>query len=76
MRVAVVQFAAGAVKSANLARLRELVSRAAEDGAELIVAPEAAMLPSADPKTPWLRLPRPSAARSSQVWARSRPPGT
>jgi len=52
MRVAVVQFAAGAVKSANLARLRELVSRAAEDGAELIVAPEAAMLPFGRPEDP------------------------
>jgi predicted amidohydrolase len=43
MRVAVVQFAAGDDKPANLARLRELVAEAADAGASLVVAPEAAM---------------------------------
>jgi predicted amidohydrolase len=43
MRVAVVQFAAGDDKPANLARLTELVGEAAVGGAELVVAPEASM---------------------------------
>ena len=43
MRVAVVQFRSGADKADNLSRLRALVRRAAGDGAELIVAPEASM---------------------------------
>lgn len=49
MRVAVLQFAAGTDKAANLARLRQLVARAAAAGAELIVAPEAAMHPFGAP---------------------------
>lgn len=43
MRVAVVQFASGRDKPANLGRLLELVGQAAAAGAELVVAPEAAM---------------------------------
>ena len=43
MRVGVVQFAAGDDKSANLDRLSHLVAAAAEAGAQLVVAPEAAM---------------------------------
>ena len=43
MRVAVVQFAAGDDKPANLARLDSLVAEAADNGADLVVAPEAAM---------------------------------
>jgi deaminated glutathione amidase len=43
MRIAVVQFAAGMDKAANLARLRGLVADAAADGATLVVAPEGAM---------------------------------
>jgi len=43
MRVAVVQFAAGDDKAANLARLSERVEEAAAAGASLVVAPEAAM---------------------------------
>jgi deaminated glutathione amidase len=52
MRVAVVQFAAGTDKPANLAWVRELVGRAAAGGAELIVAPEAAMHPFGPPGDP------------------------
>lgn len=49
MRVAVAQFAAGPDKDANLASVRRLVDRAAAAGAELIVAPEAAMHPFGSP---------------------------
>jgi deaminated glutathione amidase len=50
MRVAVVQFAAGRDKGENLTRLRRLVARAADDGAELVVCPEAAMHPFGRPE--------------------------
>jgi predicted amidohydrolase len=43
MRIAVVQYAAGFDKAANLALLRELASQAAHEGADLVVAPEGAM---------------------------------
>jgi predicted amidohydrolase len=43
MRVAVVQFAAGRDKRANLERLRALVADAADTGAQLVVCPEASM---------------------------------
>ncbi len=43
MRVAVVQFAAGRDKQANLERLRALVADAAGRGAQLVVCPEASM---------------------------------
>lgn len=43
MRVAVVQFAAGRDKQANLERLRALVADAAGKGAQLVVCPEASM---------------------------------
>lgn len=43
MRIAVAQFAAGFDKAANLAQLRSLVDAGADDGAALVVAPEAAM---------------------------------
>jgi predicted amidohydrolase len=43
MRVAVVQFAAGRDKQANLERLRALVGAAADGGAQLVVCPEASM---------------------------------
>jgi predicted amidohydrolase len=43
MRIAVVQFGAGMDKPANLERLRGLIERAADDGADLVVAPEGAM---------------------------------
>jgi predicted amidohydrolase len=43
MRVGVVQFASGFDKDANLERLCQLVASAADEGAELVIAPEAAM---------------------------------
>jgi deaminated glutathione amidase len=43
MNVAVVQFAAGFDKAANLARIGSLVADAADAGAELVIAPEGAM---------------------------------
>jgi predicted amidohydrolase len=43
VRAAVVQVPAGDDKAANLARLTELVRRAADQGAELVVGPEAVM---------------------------------
>jgi predicted amidohydrolase len=43
MRAAVVQMAASDDKAANLARLSDLVRRAADEGAELVVGPEAVM---------------------------------
>jgi predicted amidohydrolase len=43
MRIAVVQYAAGMDKPANLERLTSLVDAAADDGAGLVVAPEGAM---------------------------------
>jgi deaminated glutathione amidase len=52
MRVAVVQFAAGEDKPANLARLVDLVGQAASAGATLVVAPEAAMHGFGGPDTP------------------------
>ena len=52
MRVAVVQFAAGDDKPANLARLIRLVGDAASAGAELVVAPEAAMHGFGGPDVP------------------------
>ena len=52
MRAAVVQFAAGDDKSANLARLSELVRRAADQGADLVVCPEAAMHDFGPPDQP------------------------
>ncbi len=45
MKVAITQFAAGYDKPANIARLRDLIGRAAETGAELVVCPEASMHP-------------------------------
>ncbi len=52
MRVAVVQFAAGDDKPANIAAVRRLVEQAAADGARLVVAPEAAMHDFGRPETP------------------------
>jgi deaminated glutathione amidase len=52
VRAAVIQFAASDDKSANLARLTELVRRAAGQGAELVVAPEAAMHDFGPPDMP------------------------
>ena len=49
MDVAVVQFAAGTDKSANLATVAQSVARAAAAGAELIISPEAAMHPFGSP---------------------------
>jgi predicted amidohydrolase len=43
MQIAVVQFAAGLDKPANLERTRALVDEAADSGAALVIAPEAAM---------------------------------
>jgi predicted amidohydrolase len=43
MRMAVVQYAAGMDKPANLARVRASIGEAADDGATLVIAPEAAM---------------------------------
>lgn len=43
MKVAVAQYAAALDKAANLATLTELVARASDQGAELVIAPEAAM---------------------------------
>src|SRR4051812_24459519 len=43
MRVATVQFRSGDDKPENLRRLRALIAQAADDGAELVIAPEAAM---------------------------------
>jgi deaminated glutathione amidase len=43
MRIAVVQYAAGFDKPANLDRIRTLVGEAADSGATLIIAPEGAM---------------------------------
>jgi deaminated glutathione amidase len=43
MQVAVVQFTAGADKGDNLARLTEQVRQAADQGADLVVCPEASM---------------------------------
>jgi len=43
MRVGVAQFASGTDKSSNIERLTGLVAAAASEGAELVVAPEAAM---------------------------------
>jgi predicted amidohydrolase len=43
MRIAVVQYAAGLDKAANLAALTGLAAQAARDGADLVVAPEGAM---------------------------------
>jgi predicted amidohydrolase len=43
MQVGVVQFAAGDDKPANLARVTDLIGAAADQGAQLIVAPEASM---------------------------------
>jgi omega-amidase len=40
MRIALLQFAAGAAKAENLRKARELISRAAESAAQLIVLPE------------------------------------
>ncbi len=59
MRVAVVQFAAGTDKPANLSRVGQLISRAADAGAELIVAPEAAMHPFGGPGDPLAALAEP-----------------
>lgn len=49
MRVAVIQFAAGRDKPANVVALRAAVAEAAAGGAELVVAPEAAMHPFGTP---------------------------
>src|SRR5271155_140144 len=43
MKIAVAQFAAGMDSSANLARVQALVGTAADSGATLVIAPEAAM---------------------------------
>lgn len=45
MRVAVAQFAAGEDKATNLSRVQELVRRAVDAGAALVVCPEASMHP-------------------------------
>lgn len=52
MRAAVVQMPASDDKPDNLRRLQELVRRAAGEGAELVVAPEAVMHDFARPDTP------------------------
>jgi predicted amidohydrolase len=52
VRAAVVQLPAGDDKAANLARLTELVRRAADLGAELVVGPEAAMHDFGPPDRP------------------------
>jgi predicted amidohydrolase len=52
MRIAVLQFAAGTDKTANLSRLSELTTQAAGLGAELVVAPEASMHGFGDANTP------------------------
>lgn len=52
MRTAVVQFPASEDKVANLKRLADLVRRAAGEGAELIVCPEAAMHDFGPPEQP------------------------
>jgi predicted amidohydrolase len=52
MQVAVTQIAAGMDKSDNLTRLTTLIERAAEQGAELVVAPEAAMHDFGPPDLP------------------------
>jgi predicted amidohydrolase len=52
MRVAVVQFAAGTDKPANLRRLTELVGQAVASGATLVVGPEAAMHGFGESSTP------------------------
>ncbi|MEP6464539.1 MAG: carbon-nitrogen hydrolase family protein [Frankiaceae bacterium] len=59
MKVAVVQFASGTDKAANLVRVRELVARAAAAGAELVIAPEAAMHPFGAPGDPLAALAEP-----------------
>jgi predicted amidohydrolase len=56
MRVAVLQFAAGDDKPANLARLVALVTDAAAAGAELVVAPEASMHGFGAPDVPLARI--------------------
>jgi predicted amidohydrolase len=43
MKVGVVQYAAGFDKAANLEQLTSLVAAAADDGADLVIAPEGAM---------------------------------
>lgn len=52
MRVAVLQVASGLDKAANLERLVALVDRAADQGADLVVAPEAAMHDFGQPDLP------------------------
>jgi predicted amidohydrolase len=52
MRVAVLQFTAGADKAANVAGLVSRVEQAAAAGATLVVAPEAAMHPFGGPDDP------------------------
>lgn len=52
MRVAVVQFTAAADKAANLDRLVTLLEQAAGQGADLVVAPEAAMHGFGEATTP------------------------
>jgi predicted amidohydrolase len=52
VRAAVIQFAATDDKAANLVRLSDLVRRAADEGAELVVAPEAAMHDFGPPDMP------------------------
>jgi predicted amidohydrolase len=52
MRVAVVQFAAGDDKPANIATLQGLIEHAAGAGAQLVVAPEAAMHDFGPPDVP------------------------
>ena len=52
IRAAVVQLRAGTDKAGNLARLSDLVRRAADAGAELVVAPEAAMHDFGPPDLP------------------------
>jgi predicted amidohydrolase len=50
MRVAVAQFAAGRDLAGNRKRVAELIARAADGGAELVVLPEAAMHPFGGPE--------------------------
>jgi deaminated glutathione amidase len=52
MRIAVVQYAAGVDKPANLERVRGLVAEAVDAGATLVVAPEAAMHDFGPPDRP------------------------